>query len=122
MHIGFAWLLFAFVLKALADLGAAVPDVAWLHAFTVGALGMMMLSLMTRVSLRHTGRALEAPTPMRVAAVLMCCAAALRLVASVHGLGPGVVTVAALLWAAAFVAYLVRFTGVLVGPSLPRGR
>ena len=121
MHLGFAWLLFAFVLKALADLGAAVPEVAWLHAFTVGALGMMMLGLMTRVSLRHTGRALEAPTPMRVAAVLMCSAAALRLAATVHGLGSWAVTGAALLWAAAFTAYLMRFAAVLMAPSLPRG-
>ncbi len=120
MHLGFAWLLFAFALKAAADLGAAVPDAAWLHAFTVGALGLMMLSLMTRVSLRHTGRALEAPTPLRVAAALMFGAAVLRLAASVHGLGPWVVTLAALLWAAAFVAYLVRFASVLLAPSLAR--
>lgn len=122
MHLGFVWLLFAFLLKAAADLGAVVPGTAWLHAFTVGALGLMMLSLMTRVSLRHTGRALEAPTLLRAAALLMFSAALLRLAASVHGLGPGVVTLAALLWAAAFVAYLIRFAAVLLGPSLPRGR
>jgi uncharacterized protein involved in response to NO len=40
----------------------------------------------------------------------------------VHGLGPAVVTLAAGLWALAFVAYLLRFGGVLVAPSLPRGR
>ena len=33
----------------------ALPEPIWTHAFTVGALGLMMLSLMTRVSLRHTG-------------------------------------------------------------------
>lgn len=121
MHLGFVWLLFAFLLKAAADFGAAVPGAAWLHAFTVGALGLMMLSLMTRVSLRHTGRALEAPSPLRIAALLMFSAAALRLAASVHGLGPWVVTLAALLWAAAFVVYLLRFAAVLTAPSLPRG-
>jgi uncharacterized protein involved in response to NO len=120
MHLGFLWLLFAFVLKALADLGGLVPEVAWLHAFTVGALGLMMLGLMTRVSLRHTGRALGSPRLLRAAAIAMFGAAALRLGATVHGLGPWAVTSAALLWAVAFAAYLVRFGAVLVAPSLPR--
>ncbi len=122
MHLGFVWLIFALVLKAITELGGPVPEVAWLHTFTVGALGLMMLSLMTRVSLRHTGRALVVPWLMRSAALVMFAAAALRLAATVHGLGPQVVALAALLWAAAFVAYLLCFASVLVAPSLPRTR
>ncbi len=118
MHLAFAWLLLAFALKAVADLGGAVPPAAWLHAFTVGALGMMMLGLMTRVSLRHTGRPLGAT--LRAAAVVLFAAAALRLAASVYGLGPWAVTSAAVLWAGAFVAYVARFGAVLVAPSMPR--
>lgn len=121
MHLGFVWLLLAFVLKAVADLTGLVPGSAWLHAFTVGALGLMMLSLMTRVSLRHTGRALAVSPLMRAAAAAVFAAALLRLAATVHGLGPGVVALAAGLWAWAFVAYLLRFGAVLVAPSLPRG-
>ena len=121
MHLGFAWLLAAFALKAVADLSGLVPEAAWLHAFTVGALGMMMLALMTRVSLRHTGRAIDTvPAAMRFAAVAMFVAAVLRLAATVHGLGPGLVAVAAGLWALAFAAYLLRFAALLVAPSLPR--
>ena len=121
MHLGFACLLAAFALKAVASFTGLVPEAAWLHAFTVGALGLMMLALMTRVSLRHTGRAIDAAPPaMRAAAVLMFIAAALRLAATVHGLGSAVVALAAGLWALAFVAYLLRFAGVLVAPSLPR--
>lgn len=121
MHLGFAWLLAAFALKAAADLAGIVPPAAWLHAFTVGALGMMMLALMTRVSLRHTGRPIDAAPPaMRAAAAILFAAAALRLAATVHGLGPAVVALAAGLWALAFVLYLLRFATVLVAPSLPR--
>jgi uncharacterized protein involved in response to NO len=120
MHLGFAWLLLAFLLKAASDLGGLVPAGAWLHAFTVGALGLMMLGLMTRVSLRHTGRELAAPLSMRVAALLMFVATALRLAATMDGLAPWAVSLAAVLWAAAFTIYLVRFGAVLVAPSLPR--
>ncbi len=121
MHLGFAWLLLALALKATAELSGLLPEPAWLHAFTVGALGMMMLSLMTRVSLRHTGRALAAPLAMRAAAAVMLAAAALRLAASLQGLGAQWVALAGFLWAAAFVAYLARFAAVLVMRSLPRG-
>jgi uncharacterized protein involved in response to NO len=120
MHLGFAWLVLAFALKAAAELTGAVPEAAWLHAFTVGSLGLMMLGLMTRVSLRHTGRPLVVPPAMLVAYVLMFVAALLRLAATVHGLGNPVVALAATLWTAAFMLYFIVFCKTLVTPSVPR--
>jgi uncharacterized protein involved in response to NO len=120
MHLGFAWLVLAFALKAAAELSGVVPEAAWLHAFTVGSLGLMMLGLMTRVSLRHTGRPLVVPRSMLAAYALVFVAALLRLTATVHGLGPAVIALAAALWAAAFALYFLRFRRSLLAPSLPR--
>lgn len=120
MHLGFAWLVLAFALKAAAELTGIIPEAAWLHAFTVGSLGLMMLGLMTRVSLRHTGRPLEVPGAMLVAWVLMFVAALLRLAATVHGLGSAVIALSAMLWAAAFALYFLVFWKVLLAPSAPR--
>jgi uncharacterized protein involved in response to NO len=120
MHLGFAWLVFAFALKTAAELTGIVPEAAWLHAFTVGSLGLMMLGLMTRVSLRHTGRPLVVPRPVLVAYALMFAAALLRLAATVHGLGNSVIALSAVLWAAAFALYFMAFAKVLVTPSAPR--
>lgn len=120
MHLGFAWLVLAFALKAAAELGGVVPEAAWLHAFTVGSLGLMMLGLMTRVSLRHTGRPLVVPRSMLAAYALVFVAALLRLAATVHGLGPAVIALAAALWAAAFGLYFICFWRSLLAPSLPR--
>jgi uncharacterized protein involved in response to NO len=123
MHLSFAWLVVAFVLAALAAFGAfggAVPDSAWLHAFTVGSLGLMMLGLMTRVVLRHTGRPPRAPRAMRWAYASMFAAATLRIAVSVFGLGDDAMALAALLWAAPFVVYLLLYAAMLVAPSLPR--
>jgi uncharacterized protein involved in response to NO len=120
MHLGFAWLVFAFALKAAAELTGIVPEAAWLHAFTVGSLGMMMLGLMTRVSLRHTGRPLVVPRAMLVAYILMFVAALLRLAVTVHGLDSAVIALSAILWAAAFALYFMVFWKALVTPSLPR--
>jgi len=120
MHLGFGWLVLAFALKAAADLGGLVPPAAWLHAFTVGSLGMMMLGLMTRVSLRHTGRPLRLPRAMLAAFVLMFGAALLRLAAAVHDFGSGAIVLAAGLWAASFLLYFAVFGKMLLQPSAPR--
>ena len=121
MHLGFAWLVFAFALKAVAELTGLVPEAAWLHAFTVGSLGLMMLGLMTRVSLRHTGRPLVVPGAMLFAYALVFVAALLRLAATVHDLGSAVIALSGGLWAAAFALYFMVFWKALVTPSLPRG-
>jgi uncharacterized protein involved in response to NO len=120
MHLGFAWLVAAFALKAVAELSGLVPEAAWLHAFTVGSLGLMMLGLMTRVSLRHTGRPLVVPHRMLAAYALVFAAALLRLAATIHNLGPAVIALAAALWAAAFALYFHCFWRSLLAPSLPR--
>ena len=121
MHLGFVWLLLAFVLKALADSGGWVPAAAWLHAFTVGALGLLMLGLMTRVALRHTGRPLVVPPLLHAAGASLFVAAAVRLAATLHGPDARLVALAALLWAAAFAAYVLQFAAALLAPSRPRG-
>ena len=120
MHLGFAWLILAFVLKAAAELGGIVPEAMWLHAFTIGSLGLMMLGLMTRVSLRHTGRPLQVPPAIIAACVLMFAAAVLRLAASVHGPDSPAIALSAGLWAASFALYFLTFWKVLLSPSEPR--
>ena len=120
MHLGFVWLVLAFSLKAAAELTGIIPEAAWLHAFTVGSLGLMMLGLMTRVSLRHTGRPLVVPRAILAAYVLMFLTAVLRLAATVHGLGIAAVALSAGLWAICFALYLSVFWKVLVTPSAPR--
>lgn len=91
-----------------------------MHAFTVGGLGLMMLGLITRVALRHTGRPLVVPGAMKLAYAMMFAAALLRLAATVHGLGAWAVALAAVLWGLTFLVYFAVFGALLVRPSLPR--
>lgn len=120
MHLGFALLLLAFTLKAVADLTGAIAEASWLHAFTVGSLGLMMLGLMTRVSQRHTGRPLIMPRAMQLACGLMFLAAALRVVSGVGAGSTALIGPATLLWAGAFVIFLWCYARILISPSLPR--
>lgn len=120
IHAGYAWLIAALVLRALAELDSSVPRDAWIHAFTLGAYGMLKIGLMTRVALRHTGRALKAAVAMQTAFLMVFAASLLRLAYSVNGLGEWALGGSALLWSAAFLAYLVLHGRMLLGQSLPR--
>ncbi len=120
MNLGYAWLVAAFALRAAAALDARVPIDAWVHAFTVGSLGMMMLGLMTRVVLRHTGRPLDVSALLVAAGATMFAAALLRLAASIYRAGNLPVALSALLWALAFSMWLARCASMLLAPSLPR--
>lgn len=120
VHLGYAWLIAALVLRAASELVASVPREAWIHAFTVGAYGMLKVGLMTRVVLRHTGRPLHAGRLMPIAFAMVFAAAALRLAYSMFGLGDWALATSAFVWAAALIAYLARFGPYLLRPSLPR--
>lgn len=121
IHLAYLWLIAAFVLRALVEFTPAVPPDAWIHAFTIGAYGMLKIGLMTRVALRHTGRTLAAPLPMVIAFVMVLAASLLRLAYSMHDLGQWALGASAVLWAGAFVTYLVIHGPMLLRPSLPRG-
>lgn len=120
LHLGYAWLIAALVLRALAEFRPDFPRDAWIHLFTLGAYGMLKIGLMTRVALRHTGRPLHAPVAMQAAFGMVFAASALRLAFSVHGLGEWALAGSALLWAGAFLAYLAVHGPMLLRPSLPR--
>lgn len=120
MHLAYAWLVTSFLLRALSDYSDVISQYAWLHAFTVGALGHMMLGLMTRVVLRHTGR------PLKVVPILLNCyrlmfvAALLRVLVALFNLDYQLMVLSALLWAIPFLLFLKLHGGMLLKPSLPR--
>jgi uncharacterized protein involved in response to NO len=65
LHVGFAWLGLSLALYALQSfiqfsLGQYVLGFAPLHALTIGYFSSMVLAMVTRVTLGHSGRNLEA--------------------------------------------------------------
>src|SRR3546814_9326130 len=78
-------------MAAAALLPDRVPQLAVVHAFGAGAMGTMMLAMMTRATLGHTGRALSADRATVAVYLLVASSAVLRLVAA---LVPGFYAVA----------------------------
>jgi uncharacterized protein involved in response to NO len=120
LHAGLAWVAVGFGAIAAADLGAPLPRTVALHALTAGAMGTMILAVMTRVPLGHTGRPLVAPRAATAAYVLVGAGALVRIVGPT--LEPTAAltawTLSGLLWAGAFASFLVGYAGILVRPRV----
>lgn len=113
LHLAYAWL-------ALAALGMAAWHLGWLaqpslasHALGVGAMGGMILAMMARVSLGHTGRPLQPARAMSWAFALLNLGALLRVAA-----GAGWLWLAALCWALAFALFLRHYSALLCQPRV----
>jgi uncharacterized protein involved in response to NO len=118
LHVGYAWLAVALVLKSAWLVGPAPWAANWLHALTAGGFGTMILAVMTRVALGHTGRELVVGKATTAAYVLVIAGAALRVAGptSLPNSYVPLVSVAGAAWAAAFVIFLVVYAPVLAGP------
>jgi uncharacterized protein involved in response to NO len=77
LQLGYAWLVAGLILSALANFGLLNPLTA-LHGYTSGAIGVLTLGMMARVSLGHTGRNLQAHWPMALSFALINLAALTR--------------------------------------------
>jgi uncharacterized protein involved in response to NO len=88
-----------------------------LHALSVGAIGTMLLGVMTRVSLGHTGRVLNANRPTVVIFLLINAAALVRVAASWSGAGTtAFIVLSGLCWIGAFGLFEFRYSPVLFAP------
>ncbi|PZQ94448.1 MAG: short-chain dehydrogenase, partial [Flavobacterium psychrophilum] len=108
LHLGYAWLL-------VASLGMAAWHLGWLaqpslasHALAVGAMGGLILAMMARVSLGHTGRALQPPKVMPWAFGLLNLGALIRVTC-----GGGWLWLAALCWGVAFALFAWHYAPML---------
>jgi uncharacterized protein involved in response to NO len=116
LHFGYLFVPVGFLLIAgrllLAD--AVLPD-AELHAWTVGAVGVMTLAVMTRATLGHTGQKLTANIPTIVIYALILIAAALRTAAP---LCPDyylpLLSAAGAAWTCAFAGFVLVYGPLLV--------
>jgi len=88
-----------------------------IHALTAGAIGTMILAVMTRVARGHTGRPLEADRTTALIYVLVNLAAVSRVVGSVAG-GSFLLllSISATLWVASFALFTVRYGPMLTAP------
>lgn len=118
LHLSYAWLVLAFVMLGLTRLDTGVPMASALHALTTGGMAGLMLGVMSRAALGHTGRALIAAPPTVAAYVALNGAATVRVLApGIEFLGghKAAVTIAGSLWILAFLLFLWVYLPILLG-------
>lgn len=114
LHLAYAWIPLGLGLMAWSLLGPGLPTTAWLHALGSGAMATLILAVMTRVALGHTGRALQLPRAAVWIYGAILIAALLRLMTALGALpwSQGL-ALSALAWVAAFGLYLLIYLPIL---------
>jgi uncharacterized protein involved in response to NO len=119
LHLGFAFVPLGFALLALAALGM-IPATAGIHAWTVGAFGIMTLAVMTRATLGHTGCELTASRATQLLYAAGILAALSRIWAALQpGWSEVLLHIAAFAWMAAFWGMAIVYGPVLCRPRKP---
>jgi uncharacterized protein involved in response to NO len=120
LHASYAWLALGLALLAMAALGLASASAsAAFHVLAIGSMAGLIMGMITRTALGHTGRMLQAGRSETVMYLLMQLGVAARLIAAA---GPvtlrnaGLLTSAAC-WSMAFLMYIVVY-----GPYLLQAR
>lgn len=120
LHVGYTWLPIGLALKASYLWGAFDWASKWQHALTAGVFGTMILAVMTRASLGHTGRPLVVSRAITVAYVLLTIGVSVRVLSGVlpQQLYIGAICVAGAAWTLAFALFISIYAPILIRPRV----
>jgi uncharacterized protein involved in response to NO len=119
LPVAYSWLPLALFLRVLAQY-AMVAQSTWIHALTIGGISSMMLAMMMRSALGHTGRALKASGTDMAAFLLLQLAAILRVLADLLTVDAAraIIVASGILWVLAFGVFLLRYLPMLTKPRI----
>lgn len=123
LHLSLLWLSAGVLLYAVQDVamwqGVHLLGRAPLHALGIGFFGGMLVSMVTRVSLGHSGRPLALDRFTWLVYWLVQLSVTVRILGEfMPAAYSWLMAIAALLWLAAFVAWARRFIGIFVRPRV----
>lgn len=122
LHIGYAWIPVGFALAAAAaEYPELIASTAVVHAWTVGAVGLMSLGIMASMIRRQTGAAFHASNLLTAGYACVIMAAPARLLAEIPvGMHSFWMGVAGLCWICAYAIFLIVFARALLTGTPPR--
>lgn len=117
LHVGYLWVPVGLLLLGASIVGTIIPKSAAIHALTAGAMATMILAVMTRAILGHTGRDLVASPQTSFVYGLVTLGAVLRVAAPLEILDYAItMEIAAVTWAGAFILFLATYGPILLRP------
>ena len=119
LHVSYAWIVIHLVLRALAAMELVASPLAT-HALTMGAIGGMIIGMITRTARGHTGRTIAADRGETACFALVQLSALVRVGGGLFApsLYVASVVASAFLWSAAFAIYAVSYWPVLTRPRV----
>lgn len=107
LHFSYLWIAIGFVLLAAAQLGFANESAGW-HALGAGATGGLIIGMITRTALGHTGRPLKTGTAEFLMYLLLQFGALLRVLAALQWTAAyaELLVASAACWSLSFALYL----------------
>ena len=112
LHLAMLWLVVACAGLGLWHLGVLQLSSPWLHAFTVGSMAGLILAMIARVTLGHTGRPLQTPAGMAAGFALLNLGTLARVFLTQSWPQQGM-WLAAVCWALAFGIYAWQYAPML---------
>tara|TARA_R110001583_G_scaffold191_2_gene1814 strand:- start:152 stop:1357 length:1206 start_codon:yes stop_codon:yes gene_type:complete len=118
LHISYWCIAIGLLMFGLSQITYLVTHSQAIHTLTVGAMATMILSMISRVSLGHTGRIIKVGKTMSIAFIAIVLAFVVR----VFGLYfianySHVLTLAVTLWVIGFGCFVIVYTPILLGPK-----
>jgi uncharacterized protein involved in response to NO len=118
LHLTYALLGIGFICLGASYFTDLIRFADALHVIGIGAIGGMILAIMSRVSLGHTGRLIQSSPLMSVAFILMFLAALTRVLLPSLGLTMLGWQLSAALWIAAFLLFIFHYSNILIRQRL----
>ena len=120
LHAAYAFVVVGFVLSATAAFyPSIISSSAGVHAWTTGAMGGMILAVMTRASLGHTGRELRADLITNCVFMAVFLSALTRIAAALQPDHPTtLLLISGIGWIAAFLGFAIAYGPLLLKPRL----
>jgi len=114
LYLGYCWIIIGLLLQAIDPWFPSLPSLST-HALTTGAIGMITLGMMSRVSLGHTGRQIDHTRLLLIAFILMASTPVIRVIWPLLFVEhyQYTILVSGTLWLLAFLLFTVVYTPVL---------
>ncbi|WP_027329448.1 NnrS family protein [Marinimicrobium agarilyticum] len=117
LHLAYGWVVLALLLRGVSGFYPAIPDTLWQHSLALGGIGTLILGVMSRVAVGHTGRPMKLPPYGRLMIWAIIAATVLRLLAANQWIDYRIgVTLSALSWILAFSLFVVLYAPMLTQP------
>jgi len=118
LHLSYVFMSLGLIAMGVSLIAPQLMFSAALHIVTIGAMGLMILSMMSRVSLGHTGRMVKSPRLITVALVLIVLSMVARVMLAWLGMPREAWLLSGGLWIVAFALFIVTYWPILTAPRV----